>query len=577
MEERTESPRESPPSLAPQPGSAAPQGPSHQGAPFAHSTPQQGPGQGRSRRRGGRGRNPNRSPNGPGAPQPQGGFHPPAYDDKGDDPWAHQHDEPAGDHDADAHIEASAIPPAIHEKIHLPEAFAALGLEAALLRALAEIHFSKPSEIQEKLIPVALTGVDVLGQARTGTGKTAAFGLPILQKLDLAQSFQAIVVVPTRELAVQVEAELKRFARHKPVRFALSYGGTKISGNLKSLGHQPHVIVGTPGRILDLVERGALILNRMKFVVCDEVDRMFDIGFRDDIRKILGMCTSPHQTMFVSATISDDIERMVSKHMTNPTRIFTAAKDEQLTNPEAVQFYVGVQPWDKQRAIRMLMRQEKPALAIVFCRTKRSVDKVAAGLTHDGIPASPIHGDLMQNKRERVMRGFKTGKIHVLVATDLASRGIDVHEITHIVNYDIPEDPEAYVHRVGRTARMGATGRAFTFVAKGQAQLQTEIEKLINNLLEEYRIDGFRPSPEPALRGAPRPGGDEDDSLTSAHLDPAHHSIGHAAPGHAAEHAGQPASPPPPEEGYMPTGFSNTAPSKSIRPLSGKFPTKRRR
>src|SRR5262249_20783583 len=153
-------------------------------------------------------------------------------------------------------------------------------------------------------------------------------GLPILQKLDLQQSFQAIVIVPTRELAVQVEAEMKRFARHKPVRFALAYGGTKISGNLKSLGHQPHVIVGTPGRIMDLQERGALILDSIKFVVCDEVDRMFDIGFRDDIRKILSMCTSPHQTIFVSATISDDIERMVSKHMKNPVRVFTHTKEE---------------------------------------------------------------------------------------------------------------------------------------------------------------------------------------------------------------------------------------------------------
>ncbi len=436
------------------------------------------------------------------------------------------------------------------------------------MHALADIRFTTPSEIQEKMIPVALTGVDVLGQARTGTGKTAAFGLPILQKLDLSQSFQAIVIVPTRELAVQVEAELKRFSRHKAVRLALAYGGTKISGNLKSLGHQPHVVVGTPGRIMDLQERGALILDRMKFVVCDEVDRMFDIGFRDDIRKILSMCSAPHQTIFVSATISDEIERMVNKHMKNPSRIFTASKDEQLTNPEATQFYVGVQPWDKQRAIRMLLRQEKPALALIFCRTKRSVDKVAAGLTHDGIAASSIHGDLMQNKRERVMRGFKTGKIHVLVATDLASRGIDVHEITHVVNYDIPEDPEVYVHRVGRTARMGATGRAFTFIAKGQGQLQTEIEKLINNLLTEYRIEGFVHSPEPNARHQQ----DRDDDGPGA----ARGALVHGPTPEQA--AATPSAPPTPaEEGYMPTGFSNVQPTKSVRPLSGKFPTKRRR
>jgi ATP-dependent RNA helicase DeaD len=480
------------------------------------------------------------------------------YEDEPEDPWASQHAQP--EHPAEA---ASVLH---HDRIDLPEAFAKLGIEPALLHALADIGFQTPSEIQEKMIPVALTGADVLGQARTGTGKTAAFGLPILQKLDLAQPFQAIIVVPTRELAVQVEAEMKRFAKHKPVRFALSYGGTKITGNLKQLGHQPHVVVGTPGRLLDLQERGALILDHMRFVVCDEVDRMFDIGFRDDIRRILSMCTTPHQTMFVSATISDEIERMVSKHMTNPQRVFTSSKEEQLTNPEATQYYVGVEPWDKQRALKMLMRQEKPELAIIFCRTKRSVDKVAAGLTHDGIAASAIHGDLMQNKRERVMRGFKTGKIHVLVATDLASRGIDVHEITHVVNYDIPEDPEVYVHRVGRTARMGATGRAFTFVSKGQGQLQTEIEKLINNLMEEYRIEGFAASKEPNHRRRE----DQEEG-----------GEGRAAGGEESRAPDAVPASPPVQEGYMPTGFANVTPAnpeqRSVRPLTGRFPTKRRR
>jgi ATP-dependent RNA helicase DeaD len=298
--------------------------------------------------------------------------------------------------------------------------------------------------------------------------------------------------------------------------------------------------------------------------------RAWDIGFRDDIRKILSFCTSPHQTFFVSATISDDIERMVQKHMHNPSRIFTAAKEEQLTNPEATQYYVGVEPWDKQRALRMLMRKEKPALALIFCRTKRSVDKVAAGLTQDGIAASPIHGDLMQNKRERVMRGFKTGKIHVLVATDLASRGIDVHEITHVVNYDIPEDPEVYVHRVGRTARMGATGRAFTFVSRGQGQMQTEIEKLINNLMEEYRIESFIASPEPAQRRMHSDGDEAHAAVppAGAHAESAAH-----------QPSTQPAAPaaPPPQEGYMPTGFGNVQPTTNVRPLGGRYPTKRRR
>lgn len=449
-------------------------------------------------------------------------------------------------------------------RLELPTAFAKLGLESPLLHALAEIKFAQPSEIQEKMIPVALRGADILGQARTGTGKTAAFGLPILQRLDLGQGFQAIIIVPTRELAVQVEAELARFCSHKAVRLACVYGGTKVSGNVKLMGRQPHIIVGTPGRILDLVERQSLPLERMKFVVCDEVDRMFDIGFRDDIRRILSGCTTAHQTIFVSATINDDIERMVRQHMYEPQRIFTKKENETLTCPEAQQFYLAVQPWDKQRALRMLIRCEKPQLAIVFCRTKRAVDKVAHGLKDDGINASPIHGDLLQNKRDRVMRGFRTGKINVLVATDLASRGIDVHEVSHVVNYDIPEDPEVYVHRVGRTARMGATGKAITFVAKGEGQMQTEIEKLTNSLLEEYRIPGFTPSTEPSQRRQGQAVGAAEPAAPAAPSTPVERPPAEAAPA-------------PGPDGYMPTSFANVHINKSVRPISGKFPTRRRR
>ncbi len=453
--------------------------------------------------------------------------------------------------------------------LELPEAFAALGLDNAILLALAEIHFREPSEIQKRLIPVALRGVDVIGQARTGTGKTAAFGLPILQRMDPGQAFQALVVVPTRELAVQVEAELLRFARHTTLRLQVVYGGQKVTHDLKLLERQPHLVVGTPGRIIDLNERGALPLHNMKFVVCDEVDRMFDIGFRDDVRKILTACVAPHQTILVSATINDEIERLVAKHTINPERIFTSTNQETLTNPEAIQYFVGVQPWDKQRALHLLLKQENPKLAIIFCRTKRSVDKVAGSLSAHGINASPIHGDLLQAKRERVMRGFRTGKINVLVATDLASRGIDVHEITHIINYDVPEEAEVYVHRVGRTARMGATGRAFTFVSPGQAQLQTEIEKLINHLLEDYKISGFVSSPEPG-RGH---GFDKHRSSAGSvsQVDP------QDADAHSAARAAPSAASAADTTVYSPTSFAAPSAESKPRPLSGRFPTRRRR
>ncbi len=444
-------------------------------------------------------------------------------------------------------------------ELALPVAFEKLGIEHALLRSLAEIHFSVPSEIQQRMIPPALAGRDVLGQARTGTGKTAAFGLPLLQRLDPTHGFQVLVVVPTRELAVQVEGEFVRFAKHKHTRIACVYGGRKVTHDEKALERHPHVVVGTPGRILDLYDRRLLPLENFRHLVFDEVDRMFDIGFRDDVRKIIAGCKQKPQTVFVSATISDEINRMVQQHLRNPECIFTAKPDENLTNSEALQYYVGVNPWDKLRALKLLLADEKPGLAIIFCRTKRTTDKVAGALNERGFNASAIHGDLMQNKRERVMRGFRHGKINILVATDLASRGIDVHEITHVINYDVPEDPEVYVHRVGRTARMGATGKAFTFVAHGQGQMQTEIEKLTNTLLEPAQIAGFTPSPEPGRRF---------DNASSRHP---RSPSSDTRPGTVPAQQNS--------EGYAPTSFSTAGggPGAPPRPIHGRFPTRRRR
>ncbi len=441
-------------------------------------------------------------------------------------------------------------------ELPIPAAFEELGVEHAILRALAEIHFVEPSEIQRRMIPPVLAGRDVLGQARTGTGKTAAFGLPLLQRLDASAAFQVLIVVPTRELAVQVEGEMIRFAKHKHTRIACVYGGRKVLHDEKAMERRPQVIVGTPGRILDLQIRQLLPLEQVRHLVFDEVDRMFDIGFRDDVRKIINSCRSQPQMIFVSATISDEINRMVQQHMRNPETIFTAKPEDTLTNAKAQQYYAGVNPWDKLRALKLLLAAEKPGLAIIFCRTKRTVDKVAKALNERGFNASAIHGDLMQNKRERVMRGFRHGKINILVATDLASRGIDVHEITHVINYDVPEDPEVYVHRVGRTARMGAGGKAYTFVAHGQGQMQTEIEKLTNVLLEPAQIPGFTPSPEPNRRLDRGP----------------QQSTGRP------ESSGSPSSASPVEEGYAPTSFPSTpAAPVAPRPIHGRFPTRRRR
>ena len=447
--------------------------------------------------------------------------------------------------------EATELPP-------LPEAFAALGVRPSLLKGLAAAGFVTPSEIQALLIPRALAGVDILGQARTGTGKTAAFGLPVLQRAVRGVATQAIILVPTRELCTQVEDELKRLAQFTPLRITAVYGGQRIHAQMQHLQHGPEILVGTPGRVIDLLDRQLIDFGNVRFVVLDEVDRMLDIGFRDDIRNILSRVrgvgrrvqdeqpTEPggsatgsaevesvsaveepaaeplgsddvvvpdahqaggHQTIFVSATISDEIDRLGRRYMREPVeKLVAPGADEKPTVEQVEQYYVSVQPWDKYRMLRTLLEQQKPELAIVFCRTKRGAEKVAKRLHADGIECREIHGNLAQNKREKVMAGFRKGRFDVLVATDLASRGIDVSNVTHIVNYDIPEDPEAYVHRVGRTARMGATGKAFTLVTREQGGELTKVESLINMVVPQHTPDGWEPRPVPADWTEGKPG-----------------------------------------------------------------------
>jgi ATP-dependent RNA helicase DeaD len=380
----------------------------------------------------------------------------------------------------------------------IPDLFAALGVRPSILRALAEAKFITPSEIQSLLIPRALAGVDILGQARTGTGKTAAFGIPILQQCHKGLSTQAIILVPTRELAVQVDEEIKRLGQFTPIRSVPVYGGQKIMAQMKFLKHGPEIVVGTPGRVIDLLERRIIDFGNVRFVVLDEVDRMLDIGFRDDIRNMLSRVKGVHQTMFVSATISEEIEKLSRTYMREPIeKLIAPGADDKPTVENVEQFYFSVQPWDKYRLLKGLLLRENPDLAIVFCRTKRGAEKLASRLFTDGIECREIHGNLAQNKRDRVMKGFRGGKFDVLIATDLASRGIDVADISHIINYDIPEDPEVYVHRIGRTARMGAAGKAYTFVGRDQGDELNKVESLINMVIPQGLLEGFEASPTP--------------------------------------------------------------------------------
>ncbi|HUU84437.1 MAG TPA: DEAD/DEAH box helicase [Phycisphaerae bacterium] len=378
----------------------------------------------------------------------------------------------------------------------LPQAFADLGIEVRFLKALQKMQFVKPTDIQRAMIPPALQGRDILGQARTGTGKTAAFALPTLQRLDECPELQALCVTPTRELAVQVAAEVRRLAEFTRLKCIPVYGGQKIALQLHLLGRRQDVLVGTPGRLLDLLRRRAINFDHLRVIILDEVDRMLDIGFRDDIKAILSQIKGEHQTILVSATIEEEVNRLARQFMTDPLE--ANVSQDTLTVDEVEQYYVSVTPVDKYRMLRLVMAQEQPKLAIIFCNTKHGVRKLAKKLHRDQIEAREIHGDLVQGRRERVMDRFRRHQMQVLVATDLAARGIDVSAISHIINYDTPQDPQGYVHRIGRTARMGACGRAVTFVTPDEGKELTEIEKLINKQLTRKEFEGFVASEAPS-------------------------------------------------------------------------------
>ncbi len=392
--------------------------------------------------------------------------------------------------------------PIDEHQLVLSESFRALGLAEPALKAVAAMGFEQPTPIQEEMIPLALAGKDVLGQARTGTGKTAAFALPILQQVDRDGGVQAIILTPTRELAVQVFHEIEQLARFMPVRTVAVYGGAPVSGQVRRLAEQPQVVVGTPGRVQDMMERRVLSLESVRWAVLDEVDRMLDIGFRDDIRRILKQIRRKAQVMFVSATLPDDVNRLVEEFSSDLHRLTLSS--DRLTVEQVRQFYITVDAWDKYRMLRALLQQQPPDLAIVFTNTKHQTRRVGERLARDGVDAREIHGDLMQRQRDSVMRSFREQQIHVLVATDLMGRGIDVSGISHIINYDIPQNAEIYVHRIGRTARMGAVGVAITLVTPEEGKELTEIEKLINLEIEPLRLDDFKASPPPPIEQARR-------------------------------------------------------------------------
>jgi ATP-dependent RNA helicase DeaD len=370
--------------------------------------------------------------------------------------------------------------------------FGDLGLSDVMLAALNRAAYAEPTPVQAGIIPRALAGVDVLGQARTGTGKTAAFAIPILERLAPGRKGsppQALVLVPTRELAVQVRDEFEKLAHGRRAHCVPIYGGKPIRGQIGNLQRGADVIVGTPGRVLDHLGRGSLDLRSLRTVVLDEADRMLDIGFRPDIEKILRRCPKERQTLLLSATVAPPVERLAHKYMRDPEVMDFSPKSMAVETIE--QFYFTVDQERKFDLLVNLLKRDSPEQAIVFCRTKRGTERVYRRLSKLFPAADMIHGDMVQGARDRVMKRFRAGEVRLLVATDVVGRGIDVTSISHIINYDIPQSSDDYVHRVGRTGRMGREGVAYTFVTTEEGGELTRIEMLINRLLKRDEIPGF--------------------------------------------------------------------------------------
>jgi len=355
--------------------------------------------------------------------------------------------------------------------------FSELGLSQDILDAIATHGYVEATPIQEKTIPLTLAGKDVIGQAQTGTGKTAAFGLPILEHIDLSnKNIQALIVSPTRELAIQTAEELKKLGRDKHVDVQVVFGGADIRRQIQNLKSHPQILVGTPGRLLDHINRKTVKIDNVKTLVLDEADEMLNMGFLDDIESIIKNTPADRQTLLFSATMPPAIKRIGVKFMTNPEHIQIEAKE--LTTDLVDQYFVRMRENEKFDTMTRIFDVQAPKLAIVFGRTKRRVEELSRGLEARGYRAAGLHGDLTQQMRSRVLAQFKSHEINILVATDVAARGLDVKDVTHVYNFDIPQDPESYVHRIGRTGRAGAKGVSVTLVAPNEMDYLRAVEDL---------------------------------------------------------------------------------------------------
>ncbi len=367
-----------------------------------------------------------------------------------------------------------------------------LNLSGEIKKAIADMGFEESTPIQSLTIPHILDGKDVTGQAQTGTGKTAAFGIPILEKTDPDnKKLQAVIICPTRELAIQVAEELRKLSKYmKKINVLPIYGGQPIERQIKALKKGVQIIIGTPGRVMDHMRRGTLTMDNVSMVVLDEADEMLDMGFREDIEYILEYMPDERQILLFSATMPQAILNLTKKYQEDPK--FVKVVHQEMTVPEIEQIYFEVKEKMKLELLSRLIDIYNPKLSLVFCNTKRRVDALVTHLQVRGYLAEGLHGDMTQNQRDRVMGKFREGQIEILVATDVAARGIDVDDIEAVFNYDVPNDDEYYVHRIGRTARAGRKGRSFTFVSGKEIYQLRDIQKFTKTKIEQHKIPSLR-------------------------------------------------------------------------------------
>jgi ATP-dependent RNA helicase DeaD len=365
-------------------------------------------------------------------------------------------------------------------------------LDSRIQRSLEEMGFENPTPIQKEAIPLALEGHDIVGQAQTGTGKTAAFGIPIIEKISPRErGVKAIILTPTRELAIQVAHELSLIGKNKGISAYPIYGGVSIERQVNILKRgKNQIIVGTPGRVKDLINRGILILDRVRFAVLDEADQMLDMGFIEDIEEILSKTPKEKQTLLFSATMPYEIRKLIDKYLKSGYRTIKIGKS--LITPKVHQRIIFVKSEDKLKALEKILKENEETSTIVFVKTKRDAADIEKELQKRGINARAIHGDLSQRQRENVMKAFKDGRVKTLVATDVAARGIDIKDVGLVINYELPENPESYVHRIGRTGRAGREGTAISLVADSEKRRMYRIRGLKNVKPERFRANDLK-------------------------------------------------------------------------------------